>query len=50
MAVNEPVLIIYLFKMKRRPKCELNPVSEYEATPPIAYIDNSHRYFKGPKG
>jgi ribosomal protein S27AE len=35
--------------MKRR-KCELIPVSEYEATPPIAYIDNSHKYFKGPKG
>ena len=35
--------------MKRR-KCELIPVSEYDGTPPIAFEDNTHKYFKGNKG
>jgi hypothetical protein len=35
---------------KRRAKCELIPVSEYEDTPPVAFEDNTHKYFKGHKG
>lgn len=35
--------------MKRR-KCEVIPVSVYEGTPPVEFEDNTHKYFKGPKG
>jgi hypothetical protein len=36
--------------LKKRPKCELIPVHEYDGIPPIAYEDKIHRYVKGPKG
>jgi hypothetical protein len=35
--------------MKRR-KCQIIPVNEYDGMPPVAYEDNSHKYFQGQKG